>query len=84
MAPLFLTLAVIGMTYGAIVAAVQKDLKRLVAYSSVAHLGFIILGLFDRLNIAMPSIPLIDCLRCAKSDAIAQHKAFKHRSPLFA
>src|SRR3954468_12240962 len=46
LAPLFLTLAVIGMTYGAIVAAVQKDLKRLVAYSSVAHLGFIILGLF--------------------------------------
>ena len=45
-APLFLTLGVIGITYGAIVAAVQKDLKRLVAYSSVAHLGFIILGTF--------------------------------------
>ena len=44
--PLMLTLAVIGMTYGAIVAAVQKDLKRLVAYSSVAHLGFIVLGTF--------------------------------------
>ncbi|MDQ1402153.1 MAG: NADH-quinone oxidoreductase subunit [Actinomycetota bacterium] len=46
LAPLLLTLAVIGITYGAIVAAVQKDLKRLVAYSSVAHLGFIILGVF--------------------------------------
>ena len=34
------------MIYGAIVATVQKDLKRLVAYSSVAHLGFIVLGLF--------------------------------------
>jgi NADH-quinone oxidoreductase subunit M len=45
-APLLLTLAVIGMLYGALVAAVQKDLKRLVAYSSVAHLGFIILGTF--------------------------------------
>ncbi len=44
--PLFLTLAVIGITYGAIVATMQKDLKRLVAYSSVAHLGFIILGSF--------------------------------------
>jgi NADH-quinone oxidoreductase subunit M len=43
---LFLTLAVIGITYGAIAAAMQKDLKRLVAYSSVAHLGFIILGTF--------------------------------------
>ncbi len=45
-APLFLTLGVIGIIYGAIVATMQKDLKRLVAYSSVAHLGFIILGTF--------------------------------------
>jgi NADH-quinone oxidoreductase subunit M len=46
LAPLLLTLAVIGITYGAIVAAMQKDLKRLVAYSSIAHLGFIVLGTF--------------------------------------
>ena len=46
LAPLMITLAVIGIIYGAIVAAVQKDLKRLVAYSSVAHLGFIVLGTF--------------------------------------
>jgi NADH-quinone oxidoreductase subunit M len=45
-APLMVTLGVIGITYGAIVAAMQRDLKRLVAYSSVAHLGFIILGTF--------------------------------------
>ena len=44
--PLFLTLAVIGILYGAIAATMQKDLKRLVAYSSVAHLGFIVLGTF--------------------------------------
>jgi NADH-quinone oxidoreductase subunit M len=44
--PLFLTLAVIGITYGAIVATMQTDLKRLVAYSSIAHLGFIVLGIF--------------------------------------
>ncbi len=44
--PLMLTLAVIGVTYGAIAATMQKDLKRLVAYSSVAHLGFIVLGTF--------------------------------------
>jgi NADH-quinone oxidoreductase subunit M len=43
---LWLTLAVIGIIYGAIVATMQKDLKRLVAYSSVAHLGFIVLGIF--------------------------------------
>lgn len=43
---LFLTLAVIGILYGAIAATMQKDLKRLVAYSSVAHLGFIVLGTF--------------------------------------
>ena len=44
--PLLLTLAVIGITYGAIVATMQRDLKRLVAYSSIAHLGFIVLGMF--------------------------------------
>jgi NADH-quinone oxidoreductase subunit M len=46
LAPILLTVGVIGIVYGAIVAAVQKDLKRLVAYSSVAHLGFIVLGTF--------------------------------------
>jgi NADH-quinone oxidoreductase subunit M len=44
--PLFLTLAVIGIIWGAIAATMQSDLKRLVAYSSVAHLGFIVLGTF--------------------------------------
>ena len=39
-------LAVVGIIYGAVVAIVQPDLKRLVAYSSVSHLGFIVLGTF--------------------------------------
>lgn len=46
-APGMVTLGVIGIIYGAICATMQKDLKRLVAYSSVAHLGFIILGTFS-------------------------------------
>ncbi len=46
-APLLITLGVIGIIYGAIVATMHKDLKRLVAYSSVAHLGFIVLGTFS-------------------------------------
>ncbi|MEK0430614.1 MAG: hypothetical protein RL139_418 [Gemmatimonadota bacterium] len=41
-----LTLAVIGIVYGALVALVQPDFKKLVAYSSVSHLGFVMLGLF--------------------------------------
>jgi NADH-quinone oxidoreductase subunit M len=45
-APLFLTLGTIGILYGAVVATMQRDLKRLVAYSSVAHMGFIIFGIF--------------------------------------
>jgi NADH-quinone oxidoreductase subunit M len=40
------TLAVVGIIYGAVVAIVQPDLKRLVAYSSVSHLGFVVLGTF--------------------------------------
>ena len=44
--PIMATLAVIGIIYGALVAIVQPDLKKLVAYSSVSHLGFIVLGTF--------------------------------------
>ena len=46
-APIFIVLAIIGIIYGALVAMVQPDVKRLVAYSSVAHMGFVILGMFS-------------------------------------
>ncbi len=44
--PLFMTLGAIGIVYGALVAMVQVDMKKLVAYSSVSHMGYVILGLF--------------------------------------
>jgi NADH-quinone oxidoreductase subunit M len=44
--PFLATLAVIGILYGALAALAQSDIKRLVAYSSVSHMGFIVLGLF--------------------------------------
>lgn len=44
--PLIATLSVIGIIYAALVAMVQEDVKKLVAYSSVAHLGFVMLGIF--------------------------------------
>ena len=44
--PLFMALAVVGIIYGALVAMMQPDLKRLIAYSSVSHLGFVMLGIF--------------------------------------
>ena len=44
---LFIALAIVGIIYGALVAMVQPDVKRLVAYSSVAHMGFVILGMFS-------------------------------------
>jgi NADH-quinone oxidoreductase subunit M len=46
-APLISTLAVIGIIYGALVAMVQPDVKKLVAYSSVSHMGFVVLGIFS-------------------------------------
>jgi NADH-quinone oxidoreductase subunit M len=46
LAPLLLTLGVVGILYGSVVAAATTDLKRLVAYSSLAQLGFIVLGTF--------------------------------------
>jgi len=45
-APLVCILAIIGIIYGALVAMVQPDVKKLVAYSSVSHLGFVVLGIF--------------------------------------
>ena len=45
-APLIAVLAIIGIIYGAIVSFAQTDVKRLVAYSSVSHLGFVMLGIF--------------------------------------
>ena len=45
LAPVLLVLSVIGIVYGAIVAAMQRDLKRVIAYSSVAHMGFVVLGI---------------------------------------
>ncbi len=44
---LMTTLAVIGIIYGALVAMVQTDIKKLIAYSSVTHMGFIVLGIFS-------------------------------------
>jgi len=45
-APLLAVLAIVGIIYGALVALVQSDVKKLVAYSSVSHLGFVVLGIF--------------------------------------
>ena len=41
-----MVLSIIGIVYGALVTLVQKDMKRLIAYSSVSHLGFVMLGMF--------------------------------------
>jgi NADH-quinone oxidoreductase subunit M len=46
-APWIAVLAIIGIIYGALVAMVQPNLKKLVAYSSVSHLGFVVLGIFS-------------------------------------
>jgi NADH-quinone oxidoreductase subunit M len=46
-APLISFLAIVGIIYGALVAMVQPDMKKLVAYSSVSHLGFVVLGIFS-------------------------------------
>jgi NADH-quinone oxidoreductase subunit M len=46
-APWVVALAIIGIVYGALVAMVQPNMKKLVAYSSVSHLGFVVLGIFS-------------------------------------
>jgi len=52
-APWVATLAIIGIVYGALVALVQPNLKKLIAYSSVSHLGFVVLGIFAFTQISM-------------------------------
>ena len=52
-APVVAVLAIIGIIYGALVALVQPNLKKLVAYSSVSHLGFVVLGIFTFHTISM-------------------------------
>jgi NADH-quinone oxidoreductase subunit M len=52
-APAIAVLAIIGIIYGALVALVQPNLKKLVAYSSVSHLGFVVLGIFAFHEISM-------------------------------
>lgn len=52
-APVAMTLGVIGIVYGAIVAYGQTDLKRMVAYTSVSHLGFVLFGIFAWNSLAL-------------------------------
>jgi NADH-quinone oxidoreductase subunit M len=51
--PLLAALAVVGILYGALAALAQSDVKRLIAYSSVSHMGFVVLGLFAMNTTAM-------------------------------
>ena len=53
LAPYVATLAIIGIIYGALVSMVQPDLKKLIAYSSVSHLGFVVLGIFALNNVSI-------------------------------
>jgi NADH-quinone oxidoreductase subunit M len=52
-APWLFCLGVVGIVYGALVALVQTDLKRLIAYSSVSHMGYIVMGLFALTPVAI-------------------------------
>ena len=52
-APWLLALALVGIIYGALLAWAQEDMKKLVAYSSISHLGFVVLGLFALDRVAM-------------------------------
>ncbi len=56
MAPFAMTLGVIGIIYGAVQAYGQTDLKRLIAYTSVSHMGFVMLGVFAFTEIALQGV----------------------------
>ena len=52
-APAMMTLGVVGILYGAVLAVGQRDLKRLVAYTSVSHMGFVLIGIFAGNQLAL-------------------------------
>ena len=58
-APLFAVLGIVGIVYGAVVALAQTDLKRLVAYSSVAHMGFVVLAIAIGTPLALTAAMLV-------------------------
>jgi NADH-quinone oxidoreductase subunit M len=58
LAPAMMVLAVAGILYGAVLAFAQRDLKRLVAYTSVSHMGFVLLGVFAWNEIALQGVML--------------------------
>ena len=58
-APWAMTLGVIGILYGAVLAFAQTDLKRLVAYTSVSHMGFVLLGIFAWNELALQGVVII-------------------------
>jgi NADH-quinone oxidoreductase subunit M len=62
LAPWMLWLAVLGIIYGALVALAQRDIKRLIAYSSVSHLGYCVLGIFalNRLGVQGGALQMIN------------------------
>lgn len=57
-APVAMILGVVGIFYGALLAFAQKDLKRLIAYTSVSHLGFVLLGIFAWNELALQGVVL--------------------------
>lgn len=55
-APIAMTLGVIGIFYGAILACAQNDIKRLVAYTSISHMGFVLLGIYSGSELALQGV----------------------------
>ena len=74
-APLIAILAVIGIVYGALMAYVQDDVKKLVAYSSVSHLGFVVLGILTLNPTGDPGGASSRCWRTASRPAACSSRS---------
>lgn len=99
-APILATLGAIGIVYGAIVAAVQPDLRRMMAYSTLSHMGFVLLGLFSLNDIGLVGAGYGQIAHGITAGAMAflfgvilsrygntefaQHSGLKARMPVFA
>ena len=83
-APWIIPLAITGIVYGALVAMVQPNMKKLVAYSSVSHLGFVVLGIFSFTQMGLDGAVYQMLNHGISTGALVRSRRLPLRTPAFA
>src|SRR6202034_1517457 len=88
LAPLIYAMSIIAIVYTSLVALMQEDMKKLIAYSSVAHMGFVTMGIFPMISHGIVSAALFLCVGVVydrmHTREIAAYGGLVNRMPLYA